>query len=168
MTDTNMEKKTYTTEMISGAEALFSRLREAAKHDGTASFPFLQAVQFEIDEMRKAARPAPQMGEDWVDPEGEFLTAISNYRHASLYDLTKWKDRCLSLFGRALSTRGGVDVCTWTQDPDPDIGDRWHTECGGDFLLANDDTPSGNDFAHCCYCGKKLAEAALQSEQGEG
>jgi len=160
MTDTNMEKKTYTTEMISGAEALFSRLREAAKHDGTASFPFLQAVQFEIDEMRKAARPAPQMGEDWVDEfiEAEMprmaadkqLVRLAKSLEAPVVYCEDAEYMIREAVRRALSTRVGVDVERIMQ-----------------AFLRDSEQMFGWSKDEAIEQFPRLS-AALQSEQGEG
>ena len=52
--------------------------------------------------------------------------------------------------------------CIWTHNDD----DYWQTECWNAFQLV-DGKPSGNYMIYCPYCGRKLAEAATQSEESE-
>ena len=47
------------------------------------------------------------------------------------------------------------DACNWHQDGED--CDTWQTGCGHYFTI-NDGTPMDNDFRHCCFCGKPLAQ----------
>ena len=55
-------------------------------------------------------------------------------------------------------------TCTWTQDDDG--SDTWHTGCGHMFTLT-DDTPEGNGFKFCCFCGKGLEESPWEEPEDE-
>ena len=63
------------------------------------------------------------------------------------------------------ATQSEHGECIWTYNDEPN--DYWQTECGNAFQLV-DGKPSGNYMTYCPYCGRKIAEAAAQSEQGEG
>lgn len=54
--------------------------------------------------------------------------------------------------------------CTWFQDGE--AADLWSTGCGHYFEI-NEGTPSDNDFAFCCFCGKPLDEAPWEDEDDE-
>ncbi len=34
----------------------------------------------------------------------------------------------------------------------------WATQCGQEFVIMNGDTPTGNDFKFCMFCGKPLKQ----------
>ena len=40
----------------------------------------------------------------------------------------------------------------------------WHTSCGNDFYIENDETPSANGMKYCCYCGKSLEDNKPEEE----
>jgi len=48
-------------------------------------------------------------------------------------------------------------ICNWKREED----NIYKTECGNLFQLTNDDTPHGNDFKFCPYCGGELKYAIL-------
>ncbi len=49
-------------------------------------------------------------------------------------------------------------TCEWKYVEDSFFDGHWHTSCGNDFAMINDDTPKDNKFKFCCYCGKKIKE----------
>ena len=49
-------------------------------------------------------------------------------------------------------------VCEWKYVEDSFFDGHWHTSCGNDFAMMNDDSPNKNKFTYCCYCGKTLKE----------
>ena len=53
--------------------------------------------------------------------------------------------------------------CTWTQDGESDM---WTTSCGKLFTI-NEGTPSDNDMAHCCFCGKPMQEEPHEVDEDE-
>lgn len=52
------------------------------------------------------------------------------------------------------------EECTWTQDE----GGTWETACDNLFDL-NDGTPSANNMAFCCFCGKPILEKPFSYEE---
>jgi len=48
------------------------------------------------------------------------------------------------------------DICLWEQDE----AGVWETDCGHEFELSNHETPRGNGFEFCPYCGARLEEDA--------
>lgn len=46
-------------------------------------------------------------------------------------------------------------MCTWTEDPQPDMAGTWATTCGNLFVLTAGD-PKENGFGWCPYCGDPL------------
>ncbi len=53
-----------------------------------------------------------------------------------------------------------VPVCVWSYDDD----DFWKTDCGNAFVL-NEGTPVENDMRFCPYCGGKLVEHKLETDE---
>jgi hypothetical protein len=62
----------------------------------------------------------------------------------------------------ALAQPAPEPECTWHQDGDSDSG-TYSTSCGHYFVL-EDGTPEDNEMAHCCYCGKRLAQELIAEE----
>jgi hypothetical protein len=56
------------------------------------------------------------------------------------------------------------DSCNWQQEDCE--SDCWSTDCGNLFSI-NDGTPSDNQMAHCCYCGKKVTETPWAPEDDQ-
>mgnify|MGYP001569344614 CR=1 FL=1 len=51
--------------------------------------------------------------------------------------------------------------CSWSEDENG----TWGTGCGHEFEIMNNDTPSENDMAYCCYCGKHIREVPYRETE---
>jgi hypothetical protein len=53
--------------------------------------------------------------------------------------------------------------CWWFQDGDEDSG-NYMASCNQRYFVLEDGTPKDNRMTHCCYCGKRLVEVPIDSE----
>lgn len=54
-------------------------------------------------------------------------------------------------------------ACTWTQDPDFEMGDTWDSSCGEKWSFV-DGGPEQNRVRYCHACGGKVGIAAQKGE----
>lgn len=66
----------------------------------------------------------------------------------------------------ALAADQGETACEWSQD----IDGVWHTSCGLDWQMSNDEPPPENEMAYCPKCGRRLNATPFeyQGETEEG
>ena len=77
------------------------------------------------------------------------------YPHKPGSEYSTWDKRAFAFLRATDSADVAPAVCHWDQDGED--CDTWHTDCGNFFCII-DDTPTANEFRHCCYCGKPLVD----------
>jgi hypothetical protein len=63
----------------------------------------------------------------------------------------------------ALAQQAEQVQCEWTQDPDYELGDTYHSSCG-ELWSFIDGGPKDNRVSYCHHCGKSVKLAAAPKE----
>jgi len=140
-------------------------------HEGEAYLPFSL-----YKSMLAAAPPVPQA--EPIDPhmivaDDRFPDAQAEPKRQPVSEATaliewpesaKWKNRA-ALEGIERSCVGEPKrepSCLWSRaDDDTDV---WETKCGHAFTII-DGTPTDNQMAFCCYCGRRVDEEIGGSDE---